>query len=113
MCIREFLTKYEFDKLKPVNTPMVLDLKFDDELSKPFEDQTWYRSVLDALLYLAEKSRPDICYVVTRLCRYMHSQKQIHVIARKRVVRYLVGKVDLSLKFIKGTGKCLCPCLAR
>ena len=106
--IREFLTKFEFDKLKPVNTPMILDLKLDDELDKPIEDHTWYRSVLGALLYLAEKSRPDVCFAVTRLCRYMHNPRQTHVTALKRIVRYLIGTIDLSLKFTKGQSDIVC-----
>ena len=105
--IRDLLNKYNFQNVHPVRTPMVQDLKLDDDLSPPC-DREWYLGVLCSLLFVADKSRPDLCYSITRLCRYMHNPRQIHAEALKRIVRYVAGTIDLSLRFAAGEPKIEC-----
>lgn len=45
--------------------------------------------LLGRLIYLCTHSRPDITYVVSRLCAFMHAPTVHHFSVLKRVLRYL------------------------
>lgn len=52
-----------------------------------------YRSLVGSLLYLSI-SRPDICYVVSCISKYMQEPEQAHYQAAKKILRYLSGTFD-------------------
>ena len=58
-----------------------------------------YSQLIGSLLYIANKSRPDISYAVSRLSRYTHNPSEIHWTALKRVFRYLRGTLDYALLY--------------
>lgn len=66
--------------------------------SKPFQDVTLYRSLLEALLYVAVNAQPDITSVGL-LRRKMSSPTEADWTAAKRVVRYLKGTKNNKLHF--------------
>ena len=49
-----------------------------------------YRSLIGSLLYLTV-GRPGILFVVSLLSRFMHSPRETHLKAAKRVLRYIKG----------------------
>ena len=51
-------------------------------------DQTLYRSMIGSLLYLTA-SRPDIMFSVCMCARFQANSKEAHLIAVKRILRYL------------------------
>lgn len=42
-------------------------------------------------------TRPELSYVVNKVCQYMHHPKDHHWHATKRILRYLAGTVHFSL----------------
>ena len=58
-----------------------------------------YRSIIGGLLYLANLTRIDICYIVNRLDQFCHTPMVHHMTAAKRVMRYLAGTLDYGLVF--------------
>ena len=42
-------------------------------------------------IYLANWTRPDLAYAVSKLCRFMHNPGEAHVAELKRLLRYLEG----------------------
>jgi hypothetical protein len=56
-----------------------------------------YREACGALMSLAINSRPDILFVVGVGCRYMHNPGRAHWSLLKRILKYLVGTIDLRL----------------
>ena len=58
----------------------------------------WYRSVLMSVSYLANWTRPDVAFAVSKLARFMQAPGQKHVKELKRVLRYLRCHQDLGLK---------------
>ena len=56
-----------------------------------------YREACGALMSLAINSRPDILFAVGVACRYMHNPGRAHWSLVKRVLKYLVGTVNLRL----------------
>ena len=48
-----------------------------------------YQSIVGSLMYLSLSTRPDISYAVNGLSRYLSNPGNTHVVAAKRVLRYL------------------------
>ena len=46
-------------------------------------------------------TRPDLCYIVTKLSQNMSKPTETNVIAAKHVLRYLKGTIEQSLRFRK------------
>jgi hypothetical protein len=88
--INEMLKKFQMEDFKPVVTPMVTGCelsKFDDTKDV---DQRVYRSMIGSILY-AITTRPDIMHVVCQVGRFQASPKTSHLLAVRRIFRYLKG----------------------
>ncbi|KAH0726537.1 hypothetical protein KY284_002402 [Solanum tuberosum] len=46
-------------------------------------------------------TRPDITHVVSLISRFMENPKELHLLAAKRILRYLKGTVDFGLFYKK------------
>ena len=96
---RKILERFGFSRAKPVPTPMTdHDLgSHDGELDR--ELRTLYLQAIGSLLFLANRTRPDMEYAVNFLARFSHNPSIQHWNAVKRVFRYLAGTVDLGIRF--------------
>lgn len=56
-----------------------------------------YRELIGLLMYIANGTRPDICYAVNMLAQVAANPGRIHWEAAKRVVRYLKGTRNVGL----------------
>ncbi|XP_072147931.1 uncharacterized mitochondrial protein AtMg00810-like [Setaria viridis] len=65
--------------------------------SPPVKDATAYRSLASALQYLTF-TRPNITYAIQQICLYMHDPQECHLVALKRILRYLRGTATLGLQ---------------
>ncbi|GJT93798.1 hypothetical protein Tco_1082643 [Tanacetum coccineum] len=63
-------------------------------------DEHLYRSMIGSLMYLTA-SRPDIMFAVYACARFQVSPKTSHLLAVKRIFRYLKGKPSLGLWYSK------------
>ncbi|GJZ55055.1 putative ribonuclease H-like domain-containing protein [Tanacetum coccineum] len=63
-------------------------------------DEHLYRSMIGSLMYLTA-SRPDIMFAVCACARFQVSPKSSHLLAVKRIFRYLKGKPSLGLWYSK------------
>ncbi|GKD07157.1 ribonuclease H-like domain-containing protein [Tanacetum coccineum] len=54
------------------------------------QDLTLYRSLAGGLQYLTF-TRPDLSYAVQQICLYMHDPREPHLVALKRILRYVQG----------------------
>ena len=64
-------------------------------------DQKLYRSMIGSLLY-ATASRPDVLHAVGLVGRYQAAPRENHLLAVKRIFRYLKGTTDFILWYPKG-----------
>lgn len=62
-----------------------------DENLLPSNDQ--YRQTVEALLYVAATTRPDIAATVSILCRRVNSPCRCDLNAAPQVIRYLKGTI--------------------
>src|ERR1044072_4184575 len=84
------------DSCKPSATPVDTKLKLNTASGTPYDDPTLYRSLAGALQYLTF-TRPDISYVVQHVCLHMYAPCTEHMLALKRILRYVQGTLQFGL----------------
>jgi hypothetical protein len=98
--LREMLKRFQMEDSKPVGTPMVTGCKLRKDDDSPDVDQSSYRSMIGSLLYITT-SHPDIMHVVGMVGRYQSAPKQSHLLAVKRIFRYLKETMTYGLWYPK------------
>jgi hypothetical protein len=99
--INEMLKNFQMEEYKPVGTPMVTGCKLSKFVDTKDVDQTVYRSMIGSLLY-ATATRPDIMHAVCQVGRFQASPKTSHLLAVKRIFRYLKGTREYGLWYPTG-----------
>ncbi|GKD23267.1 putative ribonuclease H-like domain-containing protein [Tanacetum coccineum] len=101
--VLEILKKYGMETCDPVGTPMEIKDKLDlDQHGSPV-DETKYRSMIGALMYLTS-SRPDIIHATCLCARYQAKPTEKHLKEVKRIFRYLWGTINTGLWYTKDSG---------
>ncbi|GJZ68313.1 copia protein [Tanacetum coccineum] len=85
-----------------VGTPMATK-PLDADLSGTPVNQTKYRSMVGALMYL-KTSRPDIVHATCYCARYQARPTKKHLKEVKRIFRYLKNTINMGLLYPKDTG---------
>ena len=99
--IKDLLKRFGLEDAKPIKTPMATNGHLDlDEGGKPV-DLKLYRSMIGSLLYLTA-SRPDIMFSVCMCARFQAAPKECHLVAVKRILRYLKHSSTIGLWYPKG-----------
>nr|GEU72327.1 copia protein [Tanacetum cinerariifolium] len=99
---QEIIIKHGITSCDSVGTPMATK-HLDADLSGNPVDQTKYRSMVRALMYLTA-SRPDIVHATCYCARYQAKPTKKHLIAIKRIFRYLKDTIHMGLWYPKDTG---------
>ena len=81
---------------------MSTSIKLDKDENGINVDRKKYRGMIGSLLYLTA-SRPNIMFSVCLCARFQASPKESHLVAVKRVFRYLQGSRDYGLFFPKNS----------
>jgi hypothetical protein len=109
--IQDMLVEYKMDKSKAQSIPADVSRPLNKSMS-PTTDKGKkemldcpYRSLVGALLYLANTTRLDIAFQVGALARFGSNPGEQHWIAAKKVLRYLKGSMDVVLTYGPGTVK--------
>ena len=96
----DLLQKTKMDGAKPCTTPLS-SIKLD-HTGPLISDPTEYRSIVGALQYMTW-TRPDVSFAVNQVCQFMHTPRESHLQAAKRILRFLKGSITHGLWFKKGT----------
>ena len=97
---------------KPVTTPMQTSCKLRKDDDSNSTDQRKYRSMIGSLLYVTT-SRPYAMQAVGHVARFQAAPKESHVLAVKRIFRYLKGIEGFCIMVSKNEGSityCLNKC---
>jgi histone deacetylase 1/2 len=70
------------------------------------DDATKYRSLVGGLQYLT-MTRPDLSFVVNKVCQYLHEPRTPHMSAVKRILRYVRYTIDSGLQLFATTSTLL------
>jgi hypothetical protein len=98
---KDLLKGFKMDECKPIKTPMPSNGHLDLDEGGKSVDQTLYRSMIGSLLYLTA-SRPDIMFSVCMCIRFQASPKEAHLVAVKRILRYLKHTPSIDFWYPKG-----------
>ena len=99
---QDLLKRFGMKDAKPAKTPMGTDGHTDLNKGGKSVDQKAYRSMIGSLLYLCA-SRPDIMLSVCMCARFQSDPKECHLVAVKRILRYLVATPCFGLWYPKGS----------
>ncbi|GJS84884.1 retrovirus-related pol polyprotein from transposon TNT 1-94 [Tanacetum coccineum] len=92
----EILKKFNYSDVKSASTPVDLEKPLVKDGDTDDVDVYLYRSMIGSLMYLTA-SRPDIMFAVCAFVRFQVTPKTSHLLAVKRIFRYLKGKPTLGL----------------
>jgi hypothetical protein len=88
--IREMIKRFGMEDCKPITTPMQTNFNLRNDDDSKSTDQRQYRSMIGSLLYVTT-SRPNAMQTVGQVARFQVAPKESHVLAVKRIFRYLKG----------------------
>ncbi|KAJ9545172.1 hypothetical protein OSB04_024879 [Centaurea solstitialis] len=101
--IGDLLKRFHMDTSSVATTPMASGTLIGaDPKGKPV-DLKAYRAIIGSLLYLTA-SRPDIMFATCFCARFQANPKESHMMAVKRVLRYLKGTPNHGLWYPKESG---------
>jgi hypothetical protein len=93
------LKKFYMVNVKPIKTPMPTNGHLDLNDGGKAMDTKVYRAIIGSLLYLSA-SRPNIMLSVCMCARFQANPKECHLVAVKRILRYLVYTPNLRLWYL-------------
>ncbi|GJV93042.1 putative ribonuclease H-like domain-containing protein [Tanacetum coccineum] len=98
--IAKILKKFNYSDVNSASTPVDLEKPLVKDGDANDVDVHLYRSMIGSLMYLTA-SRPDIMFAVCACARFQVTPKTLHLLAVKRIFRYLKGKQTLGLWYSK------------
>jgi hypothetical protein len=99
---QDLLKRFGMKDAKPTKTPMGTDGHLDLNKGGKSVDQKAYRSMIGSLLYLCA-SRLDIMLSVCICATFQSDPKECHLVAIKRILRYLVSTPCFGIWYLKGS----------
>jgi hypothetical protein len=99
---QDILKKFGMKDTKPAKTPMGTDEHLDLNAGGKSVDQKVYQSIIGSFLYLCA-SRLDIMLYVCICARFQSNLKECHLVAVKRILRYLVHMPYIGLWYPNGS----------
>jgi hypothetical protein len=85
---KDLVKRFGLDGKSHARTPMSTSVKISSDLVGKPVDPTLYRSMIGSLLYLTA-NRPNIAFSVGVCACFQANPKESHVIAIKRIIRYV------------------------
>ena len=99
--IKKLLETFGMQQCKHATTPSTSIKQVPTtETETGIVDVRLYQSMVGALNYLVQTCRPDIAHAVNVVCRYASNPSPTHLIAVKRILRYLASTAHIGLQYI-------------
>ena len=102
--VKNLLKRFGIDDSKIKNTPMSTTIKLDKDEKGKEVDIKMNRDMIDSLLYLTA-SRLYIMFSIYLCARFQSYPKESHLLAVKKIFRYLSGSIDLGFWYSRKTHK--------
>ncbi|GKU94475.1 hypothetical protein SLEP1_g7971 [Rubroshorea leprosula] len=99
--VQDILDRFRMKNSNPVSTPIEPSLKLVRNPRGKEINSTLCKQIVGTLMYLTA-TRPDIMHAVSLINRYMDCLKEVHLVAAKRILRYLQGTVEYGLFYKNG-----------
>ncbi|KAE8219765.1 hypothetical protein CF319_g6604 [Tilletia indica] len=96
----EVLARFGMTECKPVSTPLCAKKSLRKATESELRaDIRMYQAIVGCLAYLAQGTRPDLAFAVSTLGKFNSDPSEEHMIAAKRVLRYIRGTSGAKLTF--------------
>ncbi|UYV65054.1 hypothetical protein LAZ67_3002990 [Cordylochernes scorpioides] len=95
--IEEILEAYNLRDCNPSKTPLCISTNYDLFENSKSIDQKYYQ-----LIYIATRTRPDICYAISNMSRFNKDPREVHMNGLKKILRYLKGTMNYELIYSRG-----------
>ena len=102
--VRDMLRRFNMTSCNPVSVPVEFNMKLRRDETSEAVDATLYKQIVGSLSFLCN-TRPDICYGVGLISRFMCDPRKIHMATTKKILRYLAGTSDFGILFPVKNGK--------
>lgn len=99
--VADILDRFQMKDCNPTSTPVDCGMKLHKDDGGKKVDSTLYKQIVGSLMYLTA-TRPDITYSVSLISRYMENPTELHLLAAKRILRYLQGTRNIGMYYKKG-----------
>ena len=96
--ITDILASSKLLDSKPTPTPGSVTKPISKFDGIPLDDPSEYRRLIGSLQYVT-MTRPDISFAVNRACQFMQQPTSTHLLAVKRILRYLAGTKSHGITF--------------
>ena len=102
--LHNILQKFDMLDVKPRSTPCELNPSAVNP-SQSYEQQSprRYREIVGSLIYAMTCTRPDLCWVVTRLSQHLDNPTESDWVMVKHVLRYIRGTLHYKLHYSKSS----------
>jgi hypothetical protein len=101
---KKVLERFGMQDCNSTKVPMDPGTKLHEDKQGEKFDAIEYRRIIGCLRYLIH-TRPDIAFSVGVVSRYMEKPTTMHMLAVKKIIRYLRGSIDLGLVYTLGEEK--------
>ncbi|GAU25658.1 hypothetical protein TSUD_265850 [Trifolium subterraneum] len=91
--VEDILNRFKMVNCNTTITPMETGSKLSKSSTDELVDATLYKQIIGPLRYLCN-IRPDISHSVGLVSRFMEQPRTCHLIATKRIMRYIKGTID-------------------
>jgi hypothetical protein len=98
----DLLNRFNMFTYKPSSTPYSSVSRLTKSQGTTLSNPTLFRNLVGALQYLTF-TRPNLSFAVNQVCQFMHSPTDIHMIATKRILRYLYSTLHCVFLFQLGS----------
>jgi len=97
----EVLERFNMGQCNSVKNPIVPGFKLTKDEGGVQVDSTLYKQMVESLMYLTA-TRLDLMFVVSLISRYMEHPTESHMLATKRILRYVKGTTKFRMFYRKG-----------
>ncbi|UYV75442.1 hypothetical protein LAZ67_13000282, partial [Cordylochernes scorpioides] len=100
--LEEILEAYNLHDCNPSKTPLCISTNYDLFENSKSIDQKYYQEIVGKLIYIATRTRPDICHAIGNMSRFNKDPREVHLNGLKKILRYLKGTMNYELIYSRG-----------
>ena len=94
------LKRHGMQDCNPISTPLDTSVKLTKATdAEPLANSKEYASIVGGLMFAACVTRPDIMCAVGQLSQFLNKPTSRHLLAAKRILRYLKGTLNLGIRY--------------
>ena len=102
--VKDTLRRFGMELCHHASTPLPPETHMvsaeEDELVDE-EQRAMYMALIGSLQWIANYTRPDICYAVNQCSRFLQAPGKQHIIYARHILRYLAGTADMGIEYTR------------